>query len=37
VKVLNDIYFTDTEPTLKEFYEAKKPGKNITATYLVVA
>lgn len=37
VKVLNNISFSTASPTLKEFYEAKAPGKNITANYLVVA
>lgn len=37
VKVLPGISFTDVDPTLKDFYESKNPGKNITANYLVVA
>jgi hypothetical protein len=36
VKVLNDIIFTQAEPTLKQFYEKKRPGKVIKTTYLVV-
>jgi hypothetical protein len=37
VKILPDINFTDVKPTLKEFYDAKKPGKVLSANYLVVA
>ena len=37
VKILHDLKFTDAEPTLKAFYDAKNPGKNIVANYLVVA
>jgi hypothetical protein len=36
VKILNDVVFTNTVPTLKEFYEEKRPGKVIKSTYLVV-
>jgi hypothetical protein len=37
VKVLHDVSFTDASPTLKEFYELKKPGKVVLVNYLVVA
>lgn len=37
VKVLSGISFTDVEPPLKAFFEAKNGAKNATAAYLVVA
>jgi len=37
VKILTGISFTDVSPTLKEFYEQKKPGKVLSNNYLVVA
>ncbi|TXH30935.1 MAG: hypothetical protein E6Q94_08865 [Burkholderiaceae bacterium] len=36
VKVLDGINFTDTDPTLKDFYESKNPTSDL-AKYLVVA
>lgn len=36
VKVLEGINFTDTQPTLKEFYESKNPSTDLSK-YLVVA
>jgi hypothetical protein len=36
VKVLDGINFTDTQPTLKDFYESKNPTSELSK-YLVVA
>lgn len=37
LKIVHDVSFTSSSPTLKEFYEDKNPGSVVLLNYLVVA